>query len=100
MVILDSKERKVESKIKDAAGTTSTPLRQIYDKLITKDSNIQPFVKLKWAMGKRRKLNLSTTPTTAETFKSALEERAGKIAPYFMEMAQVAARLKAQTAIW
>ena len=72
------------------AGSTCTPLRQIYDKLITKDSNIQPFVKLKWAMGKRRKLNLPATPTTAETFKSALKERAGTIAPYFREMSKVA----------
>ena len=84
------KKRKVESEIKNAAGSTCTPLRQIYDKLITKDSNIQPFVKLKWAMGKRRKLNLPATPTTAETFKSALKERAGTIAPYFREMSKVA----------
>ena len=33
------KKRKVESEIKNAAGSTCTPLRQIYDKLITKDSN-------------------------------------------------------------
>ena len=84
------KKRKVESEIKNAAGSTCTPLRQIYNKLITKDSNIQPFVKLKWAMGKRRKLNLPATPTTAETFKSALKERAGTIAPYFREMSKVA----------
>ena len=84
------KKRKVESEIKNAAGSTCTPLRQIYDKLITKDSNIQPFVKLKWAMGKRRKLNLPATPTTAETFKSALKERAGTIAPFFREMSKVA----------
>ena len=84
------KKRKVESEIKNAAGSTCTPLRQIYDKLITKDSNIQPFVKLKWAMGKRRKLNLPATPTTAETFKNALKERAGTIAPYFREMSKVA----------
>ena len=86
----EGKKRKVESEIKNAAGSTCTPLRQIYDKLITKDSNIQPFVKLKWAMGKRRKLNLPATPTTAETFKSALKERAGTIAPYFREMSKVA----------
>ena len=50
-----SQEKKVESEIKDIAGLTCTPLKQIYDGHVTIESNIQPFVKLQWAMGKRRK---------------------------------------------
>ena len=42
-------KRKVESEIKDIAGTTCTPLKQIYDSHVTIESNIQPFVKLQWA---------------------------------------------------
>ena len=49
------KKRKVESEIKNIAGTTCTPLKQICDSHVTIESNIQPFVKLQWAMGKRRK---------------------------------------------
>ena len=49
------KSRKVESESKNIAGTTCTPLKQIYDSHVTIESNIQPFVKLQWAMGKRRK---------------------------------------------
>ena len=49
------KKRKVESEIKNVAGTTCTPLKQIYDSHVTIESNIQPFVKLQWSMGKRRK---------------------------------------------
>ena len=64
------KKRKVESEIKNIAGTTCTPLKQIYDSHVTIESNIQPFVKLQWAMGKRRKKNLPPTPTSAEGFKN------------------------------
>ena len=42
------KKRKVESEIKDIAGTTCTPLKQIYDSHVTIESNIQLFVKLQW----------------------------------------------------
>ena len=49
------KKRKVESEIKNIAGTTCVFLRQIYDSHVTTDSNIEPFVKLQWATGKRRK---------------------------------------------
>ena len=42
-------KKKVESEIKDIAGTTCTPLKQIYDSHVTLESNIQPFVKLQWA---------------------------------------------------
>ena len=49
------KKREVESEIKNTAGTTCTPLKQIYDSHVTIESKIQPFVKLQWAMGERRK---------------------------------------------
>ena len=49
------KKRKGESEIKNTAGTTCTPLKQIYDSQVTIESKIQPFVKLQWAMGERRK---------------------------------------------
>ena len=51
------KKRKVKSEIKNIAGTTCTPLKQLYDSHVTIESNIQPFVKLQWAMGKRRNKN-------------------------------------------
>ena len=47
--------KKVESEIKNTAGTTCTPFKQIYDSHVTIESKIQPFVKLQWAMGERRK---------------------------------------------
>ena len=85
------KKRKNESEIKNIAGTTCTPLKQIYDSHVTIESNIQPFVKLQWAMGKRRKNNLPPTPNSAEGFKNSLKERAGGTnAPCFREMAKVA----------
>ena len=40
------RKKKVESEIKNIAGTTCTPLRQIYESHVTIESNIQPFVKL------------------------------------------------------
>ena len=49
------KKREVDSEIKNFAGTICTALRQIYDSHATMESNIQSFVKLQWAMGKRRK---------------------------------------------
>ena len=54
------KKRKVESGIKDIAVTTCTPLKQIYDSHVTIGSNMQPFVKLQWPMGKRRKKKFTT----------------------------------------
>ena len=48
------KKRIVESEIKNLAGTTCTSLKQMYDSHVTIESNIQPFVRLHWAMGKRR----------------------------------------------
>ena len=80
-------KRKVESEIKNIAGTTCTPLKQIYDSQITRESNIQPFVKLQWVNAGK---NLPPTPTSAEWFKSSLKERAGSSAPCFREMAKVA----------
>ena len=50
----DVKKRKVESEIKNTAGRTCTPLKQIYDSHVTIKSKIQPLVKMRWAMGKRR----------------------------------------------
>ena len=38
--------KKIENEIKNIAGTTCTPLRQIYDSHVTMESIIQPFVKL------------------------------------------------------
>ena len=61
-----------------------------YDSHVTIESNIQPFVQLQWAMGKRRKKKLPPTPTSAEGLKNSLKERAGTIAPCFREMAKVA----------
>ena len=43
------KKRKIESEIKNIAGTTCTPLKQIYDSHVIIETNIQPFVKLQWA---------------------------------------------------
>ena len=65
-------------------------LSQIYDSHVTIESNIQPFVKLQWAMGKRMKKKLPPTPTSVEGFKNSLKKRAGTIAPCFREMAKVA----------
>ena len=54
------KKRKVESEIKNIAGTTCTSLKQIHDSDVTIESNFQPFMKLHWAMGKRRKKKITT----------------------------------------
>ena len=65
------KKRQVESEIKNIAGTTCTPLKQIYDSHVTIESNIQPFVKLQRVNAEKK---LPPIPTSAEGFKNALKE--------------------------
>ena len=62
-------------------------LSNIYDSHVTRETNIQPFVKLQWANAGKK---LSPTPTSAEGFKNSLKERACTIAPCLREMAKVA----------
>ena len=67
------KKRKVESEIKNTVGTTCTPLKQIYDSHVSIESKLQPFVKLQWAMGERRKKITTHTNRKAERLKNSLK---------------------------
>ena len=74
-------KQKIEAKMKDMAGKTCAPLRQIYDENLdtSTSSAVSPFSKISSTLSKRRRIVLPKLPKTINEFDKALKTDEGNV---------------------